>query len=445
MNNEQVKVKCIGMDEEGKGIVKIRGQEFHVPDLIEGETAFVGLQRKKNYTAAKVLRIEEKSAQRVKPRCQHFDRCGGCQLQHLSEEGQADFKQKRIEELLSGYHQVSPILTMANPYHYRNKVHSTVSYDDKGRQIISGIYEERTHRVIPIEQCLIQDKEADQIITTIREIMKKYKMQPYNEDTGAGFLRHILIKTGFVSKQVMVVLVVASQMFAGKKNFVDILLKKHPQITTIVMNVNNQRTSMVLGNVEKVLYGKGYIEDTLCGCVFQISPRSFYQINPLQTEILYGKAMELAGLKGNEVVLDVYSGIGTIALIVSSKVKKVIGVELNKHAVKDAINNAERNNITNASFYNDDAGDFIVNLAQEIEKIDTVFMDPPRGGSDEKFLASLVRLAPRQVIYISCNPVTQERDLRYLTRHGYTVTAIQPVDMFPQTFHVECIVRVEKK
>jgi 23S rRNA (uracil1939-C5)-methyltransferase len=234
-------------------------------------------------------------------------------------------------------------------------------------------------------------------------------------------------------------------VFPGKNNFVDALLKKHPEITTIVMNVNNRKTSVVLGDVEKVLYGKGYIEDTLCGCIFQISPKSFYQINPIQTEILYSKAIEMARLKRDEAVLDAYCGIGTISLIVSSRVKSVIGVELNKDAVKDAIRNAKRNNITNAYFYNDDAGEFMVKLAEEKKKMDVVFMDPPRSGSDAKFLSSILRLAPKQVIYISCNPVTQERDLSHLTKNGYKVTEIQPVDMFPQTFHVECIVRLEKK
>lgn len=446
MNNEQVRVKCIGMDEEGKGIVKIKGKEVHIPYLIEGETAIVEVFEKRNFITAKVLRIEDKSKDRVIPECPYFNQCGGCQLQHMSYKGQAEFKQKSIEKLMKSYHSVNQILTMKEPYFYRNKIHSTLAYDQK-KKIVSGIYEENTHRVIPIEQCMIQDKHADVIIASIREIMKSYKMRPYNENTGQGFLRHILIKTGFVSKQVMVVLIVSSQVFPGKNNFIRELLKRHPDITTIVMNINNLKTSGVLGNVEKVLYGKGYIEDTLCGCVFQISPRSFYQINPIQTEILYGRAIEMAKLNGNETVIDAYCGIGTISLIVSSKVKNVIGVELNKDAVKDAIKNAKRNKITNAYFYNDDAGDFMVNLAKEKQSIDIVFMDPPRSGSDEKFLSSLVSLGPKQVIYISCNPVTQERDIRFLTQHGYKVSEIQPVDMFPQTSHVETVVlmsRMEK-
>jgi 23S rRNA (uracil1939-C5)-methyltransferase len=444
MIKEQIKVKCIAMDEEGKGIVKIRGKEVHVPKLIEGETAIVEVFQNKNYINAKVIKIEEKSKNRVAPECTHFNQCGGCQLQHLSYEAQSDFKQKNVEKLMGKYNKVNKILTMKQPYYYRNKIHSTLSQDKKGK-IISGIYEENSHRVIPIEQCAIQDERADKIIASIRELMKSFKMRAYDEDTEQGFLRHILVKTGFVSNQVMVVLVVASQVFPGKNNFVSALLKKHPEITTVVMNINNRKTSVVLGNLEKVLYGKGYIEDTLCGCVFQISPKSFYQINPIQTEILYSKAIDMAGLRGTETIIDAYCGIGTISLIVSSRVKNVIGVELNKDAVKDAVNNAKRNNINNVKFYNDDAGDFMVELARDKQNIDVVFLDPPRSGSDEKFLTSLIKLMPKKVIYISCNPVTQERDLKALIEHGYKVEEIQPVDMFPHTYHVECCVLLCRK
>lgn len=444
MNSEQTKVKCFDMDEEGKGIIKIRGKEVHIPNLLQGETALVELSRRGSFLKGRVLRIEERSSKRVVPRCQHFDKCGGCHLQHLSYESQGEFKQKMVEKLMKPFGRVNRILTMDQPYYYRNKIHSTVAGDKRGK-IISGIYEENTHRVIPIENCMIQDKRADEIIVSIREIMNSFKIRSYDEDTGQGFLRHILIKTGFTSKEIMVVLIVGSQVFAGKNNFVSTLIKKHPEITTIVMNVNNRKTSAVLGDNEKVLYGKGYIEDSLCGCIFQISPKSFYQINPIQTEILYGKAIDLAKLTGKETIIDAYCGIGTISLIASKSAKKVIGVEINKDAVRDAIKNSKRNDIKNAVFYNDDAGDFMVALAEEKQSIHTVFMDPPRSGSDEKFLSSLVKLKPRQVIYISCNPVTQARDLNYLTKNGYRVSEIQPVDMFPHTFHVECVVKIERK
>lgn len=362
----------------------------------------------------------------------------------MSYEGQSKYKQAKVEELLGSFCKVNDILTMEDPYYYRNKVHSTFSYNKKG-EIIAGIYRENTHSVINIDKCMIQDSKADEIIATIKGFMKSFKMRPYDEDTGQGFLRHVLIKRGFSTGQVMVVLVVSSKIFPGKNNYIKALVKKHPEISTIIMNINNRKTSVVLGNEEIVLYGKGYIEDILCGVKFQISAKSFYQVNPIQTEVLYNKAIEMAKLKGNETVIDAYCGIGTIGLIVNSKVKDIIGVEVNKDAVKDAIKNAKQNNIKNAYFYNDDAGDFMVKLANENKKIDLVIMDPPRSGSDEKFLSSLVKLSPEKVVYISCNPETQERDLRYLVKKGYKVREIQPVDMFPQTNHVETVVLIEKQ
>ncbi len=443
MNKEKVKLKCTRMDEEGKGVVKIKGQEIHIPYLIQGETAVVEVFQNKKGIQAKVLDIEEKSEHRTHPKCPHFNQCGGCQLQHLSHEGQAQFKQNTVEKLLKRYHKVNPIITMEDSCSYRNKMHSTLALE-KNNKIISGIYEENTHRVISIERCLIQDKHADEIVASILDMMKSFKMKPYDEDAQQGFLRHILVKTGFASNEIMVVLVVSSQIFSGKNNFVRALTKKHPEITTIIMNVNNRRTSMILGDQEKVLYGKGYIEDTLCGYVFQISSKSFYQINPIQTEILYNKAIEMAKFTGNEKVLDAYCGIGTISIIVSGKVKDVIGVELNKEAVKDAIKNAKRNKISNVYFYNDDAGDFMVKLAKGKQSVDTVIMDPPRSGSDEKFLSALIQLSPKQIIYISCNPVTLDRDLKFLTQKSYVVKEIQPVDMFPETYHTESCVKIER-
>ena len=270
-------------------------------------------------------------------------------------------------------------------------------------------------------------------------------MRPYDEDTGQGFLRHVLIKRGFATNQIMVVLVTSTKVFPGKNNYIKAIRKVHPEISTIIMNINNRKTSVVLGSEEVTLYGRGYIEDVLCGVRFQISAKSFYQVNPIQTEVLYNKAIEMAGLKGDETVIDAYCGIGTIGLILSHKVKDVIGVELNNDAVKDAIKNARNNNIKNAYFHNDDAGDFMVKLADDNKKIDLVIMDPPRAGSDEKFLSSLVKLSPDKVVYISCNPITQERDLRYLVKNGYEVKEIQPVDMFPQTNHVETVVSLSHK
>ncbi len=377
--------------------------------------------------------------------CALYHKCGGCQLQNMTYSRQLQWKQAKVEKLLHKFHKVSPILGMDKPYHYRNKVQAAFG-TDRARKIISGVYQSSTHHIVPVDNCMIEDQKADAIIVTIRELLASFKLQPYDEFTGRGFLRHVLVKRGFTSGQIMVVLVAGTPVFPAK-NFVSALLKKHPEITTVLLNVNNRFTSLVLGDTEKVLYGSGTIEDTLCGCVFHISAKSFYQINPVQTEVLYGKAMELAQLTGKETVIDAYCGIGTIGLIASRKAGNVIGVELNKDAVRDAIANAKRNQIKNAYFYCADAGEFMRDMAHEKQTADVVFMDPPRAGSDETFLLSLVTLSPNRIVYISCNPETQERDLLYLTKHGYSVTAIQPVDMFPHTNHVETVVlmsRVEK-
>ena len=370
-------------------------------------------------------------------KCPKARQCGGCQLQGISYEEQLEQKQKKTEELIGPYCRVFPICGMEDPYHYRNKVHAVL--DHKKGKVISGIYAEGSHRVVPVDACLIEDEKADEIIVTIRELLQSFKLPVYDEDTGRGLFRHILIRVGKTSGQIMVVLVMASPIFPSKNNFIRVLRQKHPEITTIVQNINDQDTSMVLGEREKVLYGKGYITDTLCGKVFRISSRSFYQINPVQTEKLYQKAIHLASLTGKERIVDAYCGIGTIGLIASDRVKQVIGIELNEDAVRDAMKNARANNVSNVEFYCDDAGDFMREMAANGEKVDVVFMDPPRSGSDEIFLSSVVQLAPKRVVYISCNPETMARDLEYLTDHGYRAITAWPFDMFPSTTHIEVV------
>ena len=376
--------------------------------------------------------------------CPLYRKCGGCQLQNMSYPRQLHWKQELVERLLGRFHKVNPIVGMKYPYHYRNKVQAAFALNKK-KQIISGVYQASTHRVVPVESCMIEDETADQIVGTIRKLMKDFRMEPYNEDTGRGLVRHVLVKRGFVSGQVMVVMVTSSPILPSKNNFVKALRKAHPEITTILQNVNNRPTSMVLGDFEKVLYGPGYIEEALCGCVFRISAKSFYQINPVQTEVLYDKAIALAGLTGKETVLDAYCGTGTIGLIAAKRgAGHVIGVELNRDAVRDAISNAKRNGIKNVYFYNADAGDFLSAMADEGESVNVVLMDPPRAGSDERFLTSLVALSPNKIVYISCNPETLQRDLHFLVRAGYKVKEIQPVDMFPHTNHVETVVLLSK-
>ena len=378
------------------------------------------------------------------PGCPHAKKCGGCQLQNLSYPEQLAYKQSRVRRLIGPYCRVMPIVGMDEPYHYRNKVQAAFGLDAR-RHIVSGVYQSSTHRIVPVDSCMIEDETADRIIVDIRKMLPEFKIQVYDERTGTGFLRHVLVKRGFSSGEVMVVLVAAKPVFPTQKPFVKKLLALHPEITTVVLNINDRFTSLVLGEREKALYGTGYIEDTLCGCVFRISPKSFYQINPVQTEKLYGAAMELAGLTGAETVLDAYCGVGTIGLIASGRAKQVLGVELNRDAVRDAIANAKRNGIKNCWFTAADAGEYMADMAREHARVDVVFMDPPRAGSDERFLRSLMRLSPARVVYISCNPDTLARDLAILTKGGYRAELARPVDMFPHTQHIETVVSLSRK
>lgn len=380
----------------------------------------------------------------AKSLCPVNKQCGGCQMIHLPYREQLVVKQKMMQQLLGKICPVKPIIGMENPYHYRNKVHAVFDHDKKGNPI-SGVYKEGTHIVVPVEKCMIEDEKADEIIGTIRGMLRSFKIRTFDEDTGFGLMRHVLIRRGLISGEIMVVLVTSSPIFPSKKNFVKALLEKHPEITTIVQNVNGKNTNMVLGDKEQLLYGKGYIEDELCGLRFRISPRSFYQVNPVQTEVLYNKAIELAGLTGKETVLDAYCGVGTIGLIASRKAAQVIGVELNREAVRDAAFNAKLNGIENAQFYCNDAGKFMVNMAERGETVDVVLMDPPRSGSTKEFIDAVALMGPKKVVYVSCGPETLARDLKMFYMNGYRAMGAWPVDMFPWTGHVETVVLLERK
>lgn len=376
--------------------------------------------------------------------CPYAKKCGGCQLQNLTYSQQLQHKQVLCIRLLGRFCRVDEILGMQEPYHYRNKVQAAFALDAH-KNIISGVYQAVSHRVVAVEHCRTEDEKADEIIGTVRKLLKSFKLSPYNPDTKQGFLRHVLVKRGFRSGQIMVVLVTGAREFPKKRSFVNALLKAHPEITTVLQNVNPRRTSMVLGKEEIVLFGSGKIAEQLGDMTFRISARAFYQINPMQTEVLYRKALEFADLHGTETVIDAYCGTGTIGLFAAPYAKQVIGVELNGDAVKDAKENAKINRIGNIRFYEADAGEFMLAAATAGEHADVVLMDPPRAGSDRKFLSSLVTLAPQKIVYISCNPETQQRDLLYLCKNGYTVKKIQPVDMFPHTSHVETVVLLQKK
>ena len=375
--------------------------------------------------------------------CPVAKKCGGCQYQGIAYQEQLQKKQNMEEELLKKFCKVEKIIGMEEPYYYRNKIHRTFGHDRRGN-VLCGTYQEGTHNIVQVEECLIEDKKSQEIILTIKGLLKSFKIKTYDEDTGYGLLRHVMVRRGFKTGEIMVVLVLGSPIMPSKNNFVKALRKVHPEITTIVLNLNDKRTSMVLGERETTIYGKGFIKDELCGCTFRISPKSFYQVNPVQTEILYQTAIDFAGLSGKEEVIDAYCGTGTIGMIVAKHAKKVIGVELNADAVRDARMNAKENKITNIEFRQGDAGEFMVAMAEKGQKTDVVIMDPPRAGSDEKFMSSVVKLGPKKVVYVSCNPVTLERDLKYMVKRGYEVKKIQPVEMFPFTEHVETVCLLNK-
>ena len=377
------------------------------------------------------------------PPCENYKSCGGCQLQRLPYPEQLRRKQGRVISLLGEFGHVEDILGMADPTHYRNKVTAAFALDQK-RRVVSGIYQPNSHKVVPVDDCLIEDRVADRIIADIRNMLRDFKILVFDERSGKGWLRHVLVRRGFATGQTMVVLVAVSPIFPTQKPFVKKLLELHPEITTVVLNVNDRFTPVVLGEREKVLYGPGFIEDVLCAHRFRISPRSFYQINPVQTEVLYRTAVDFAALTGEETVLDAYCGIGTIGITASDRAKQIVGVELNRDAVKDAIVNAKLNGLKNCWFTAGDAGEYMQRMVQDGHRPDVVFLDPPRAGSDERFLRSLIKAVPGRVVYVSCDPETLARDLKVLTAGGYQVRRIQPVDMFPWTEHIENVVLLQK-
>ncbi len=374
--------------------------------------------------------------------CRLFKRCGGCQLRESYKE-QLDWKQAKVVRLLGKFCKPSCIIGMQNPYNYRNKVQHGF-YMNPRKQIISGIFQSGSGKIVPCENCMLEDIEADKIMLTIKNLMQSFRLSPYNPNAGTGFVRHVMIRKGFHSGEYLVCIVTAKPTFPSKHNFVQALLKAHPCITTIIQNVCTNSMQLTMGEQEVILYGKGYIEDTLCGKQFKISARSFYQVNPVQTEILYKTAMKFAELTKNNIVLDCYCGTGTIGILASDFCKEVVGVELNKSAVADARKNAADNNCKNIRFVCEDSGRFMEQMARAGVRPDVVFTDPPRTGCDERFLRSLAKMSPQRVVYISCGIESLERDLLLLRKLGYDVKKIQPVDMFPHTKHVECVVLMSK-
>ena len=385
----------------------------------------------------------QKNDTRERQECPYHKKCGGCEYSGIPYGEQLQKKEKRVAKLLRKFGKVEPIVGMSYPYYYRNKVHAVYAQKKNG-EVICGTYEKDSHRVVDIESCLLENKGSTAIIRDIRGLLRSFKIKPYNEDTGYGLLRHVLVRHAHATGEVMVVLVLASPVMPSKNNFVKALRKMHPEITTVVLNINGRNTSMVLGEQEKVLYGKGYIVDELMGMRFRISAKSFYQVNPIQTKHLYQGALDMAGLTGKERVLDAYCGTGTIGMIASRDAKEVTGVELNRDAVRDAITNAKTNQVKNICFVCQDATEYICKAAAKKEHFDVVLMDPPRAGSTKEFIDSVIALAPERVVYVSCNPQTLARDLKWF-RRGYKVEKMRPYDMFPLTDHCEVVCSLVRK
>ena len=439
--------KCVDYTYDGKGIIKKDNKFIFVYGVIKGEEVEIEITyESKNQTLGRLIKIIKSSPYRVKAFCPLAKDCGGCALQHLDYKKQLEFKTDHVQDCINKFSKldikVKDCIGMDVPFNYRNK--SQVPFSMERKNICYGFYKQNTHKIIQMDECFIQTEDANEILKTIRTLMKKYKLNAYEEDKRKGILRHVLIKKGFTTKEIMVVLITNVNSFPNRKEIVKDLVKAYPNIKTVVQNINTRDTNVILGEKENILYGSGYIEDYLLGVKFKISSKSFYQVNPIQTEKLYSKAINLAQLSKNDRVLDTYCGIGTIGLIASKNVNEVIGVEIVKDAIKDAKSNANINKINNAHFVLADASDFMVDLAKTSEKMDVVFVDPPRKGCDEKFLSSIMKLSPKKIVYISCNPSTLARDLGVL-REKYDIKEIQPVDMFPHTYHIETIALLHLK
>ena len=431
---------CVDLSSEGKGVVKNGKDVIFVDGLFPNEKADIEIQyHRAGAYFGKVKKLHNLSKERIQPRCKICTSCGGCQYQQLDYQAQLKYKTKRVKEALNRIahvkHEVLPCLGMDNPYNYRNKIQVPFNKDKNGK-VKFGFYKENSHIIMPIKECAIEDKRAAPILWDIKLLLEEMNIPCYNEDSGKGILRYVLIRTSYHYSELMVVLVTTQMNFPGQRNFINELVNRHPEITTIVENVNKRHTNVILGNQEKVLYGPGFTKDDILDLTFEISASSFFQVNPVQVEKLYKSALNLVDFNQREVVLDAYSGVGTIGLIAARNAKQVISVEINKSAHKNAIENAKRNNVNNIEFYCADAGEFISKYDKDI---DVLIMDPPRSGSDETFLSTVMNKRIKKIIYISCNPETLARDIEYLSSL-YKVNYVQPVDMFPMTAHVETVV-----
>lgn len=446
MSRRVTKTTCLDLDDFGKGIVRIDDTTCFIDNLLPGEEADIETDFKYGKLAkAKAINRYNDSPDRVHPECKYYPNCGGCQLMHLSYEKQLEYKTKKVKELLHKFAkldvEVYPCIGLENPTRFRNKVQKPVRFDNKKKKIKAGFYQSGTHNLIGVEDCLMETPLSNKISNLLVSLFEKYHFTPYHEDAQFGLIRHILIKTNTNQDQALVTLIVTRSDIKGIKDFAKELMKKIPQVVGVVLNINTRKTNVILGEKDVPVFGHTKIQDMIFDKKFLISTQSFYQVNSHQIETLYGKAIEFAQLKKTDSLLDAYCGAGTIGLCCADKVKDVLGVEIVADAVHDAILNAKINNLSNAHFIKGDATKFIL---QSDKHFDVIIMDPPRKGSTPEFINAVKRIAPERVVYVSCDPVTLARDLA-LFKDTYQIEKVQPVDMFPNSMHVETVCLLVKK
>ncbi len=449
--NDELIVEIVDIGINGEGIGKVDGYTLFVKDAIMGDKAKVKITKpSKNYAYARLVEVMEPSKLRVEPACPVARSCGGCQIQEMSYESQLEFKKSKVENNIRRIGKVEDFkihdtLGMEDPFRYRNKAQFPIRRSKDGR-IIAGFYAGRTHSVIECEDCVIGISENKEILDIVIAHMEKYEIEPYDEDTHQGVVRHVLIRKGFKTGEIMVSIVVNGNKLKHSDRLVDQLVANINEIKDISINRNKEKTNVIMGEKTITLYGEGYITDYIGDVAFRISPLSFYQVNPVQTEVLYGKALEYAGLTGDEVVFDLYCGVGTISLFLAKSTKKVYGVEIVPEAIEDAKVNAKLNDIDNTEFYVGKAEEVIPKLYKEEGiKADVVVVDPPRKGCDEVLLETIVEMEPKRLVYVSCDSATLARDISFLKDRGFVLEEVQPVDMFPSSVHCEVVSILRKK
>ncbi|HAT4283967.1 TPA: 23S rRNA (uracil(1939)-C(5))-methyltransferase RlmD [Clostridium perfringens] len=451
--NKEYIFDIISQGYEGEGIAKIDNKyPIFIEGALKGEKVKVRIVKvNKNFAYGKLMEVLEASEERVNPPCAIYKRCGGCKLQHASYKAQLDFKWDRVKDCVSKIGKLDPTIVkyplgMENPWRYRNKVQLPIGLINGEVKI--GFFAPRSHDIIDMESCLIQDEIGDKVVKLTREWIEKFNIRPYNVDgeyDEKGIVRHIMIRRGFTTNEVMIVLVTNGEKLPHKEEFVDLMVKNIPGIKSVIQNINSKKTNVILGLESKTLWGEDTISDYIGDFRFNISPLSFFQVNPTQTEVLYGKALEYANLTGNEEVFDAYCGTGTITLFLSQKAKKVYGVEIIPQAIDNAWINAKENKVENVEFFVGESEVVIPDLINKGVKADVVVVDPPRKGCDKKLLDAITNIDAKKIVYVSCDPSTLGRDLQVLEENGYKTLEVQPVDMFPNTAHIENVALLIKK